>query len=72
MIKFAMLPLKTLGIAAVAGVGLGAGWKLGAYAVDVATGDKKLEIPEEYKVWKKLKRGEPLWKRQFETVTPAE
>jgi hypothetical protein len=60
--------LKLMGFAA-AGIALGAGWKLGTYLVDTATGDTKAnELIGRLKCAIRDEK-DPLWKRKFSRIS---
>ncbi len=68
MIRPLPIPVSITGFA-VAGLALGAGWKLGCFLGDLATGDRTIDWSPIKGVFQKLQTEEPLWKRQFNKVT---
>jgi hypothetical protein len=62
------IPLSITGFA-VAGLALGAGWKIGCFLADLATGDRTIDLTFIKEVFNKRETEEPLWKRQFNGVT---
>jgi hypothetical protein len=67
MSKIILAPIKLVGWAA-AGLAFAAGWKLGSYVGDLATGEKKIEWPVPG-IWMGKEEPEPLWKRKFSRIT---
>jgi hypothetical protein len=57
-----------LGGLVVAGLALSAGWHLGNYIADVATGEKTVEWPSFENVFGPTEAQEPLWKRKFDPI----
>jgi hypothetical protein len=51
---------------AITGIVLGAGWKVGCYLADLATGDRKIDFTILKDVFGDHKTEEPLWRRQFQ------
>lgn len=62
------ITLKIGGIVG-AGIALAAGWRIGEFIADVATGDKTVEWPSLENVLGAFKAEEPLWKRKFGPVS---
>ena len=68
MTKLIGFQAKLLGMAA-AGLMFAAGWKLGSYLGDLATGEKEFEWPRVPDLMKRGEASQPLWKRKFSRIT---
>lgn len=67
MSSIILAPIRLLGWAA-AGMAFAAGWKLGSYVGELATGEKKLEWPDSG-ILTRREEPEPLWKRKFSRIS---
>lgn len=67
MSSITLAPIKLLRWAA-AGLAFAAGWKLGSYVGELATGEKKLKWSDSGMLMRK-EDPEPLWKRKFSRIT---
>ncbi len=62
------IPVKLAGLLA-AGVALGAGWRLGGFLGDLATGDRTVDLSTLKGFFDAKPDAEPLWKRKFGPVS---
>jgi hypothetical protein len=70
MIRPLPLPVSMIGFA-VAGLALGAGWKLGCFLGDLATGDRTIDWTPIKEVFRKRETEESLQKPEITGATEA-